>query len=56
MDKKIKEEYLEIGEKILQGMKLTFEKLVKETAKNDGELVFSENGKIVHIKARDWRK
>ena len=42
-----------IIEKILKGLEISFEKLVKEKAKNDEELVFSENGEIVRIKAKD---
>ena len=42
-----------IREKILKGLEISFEKLVKEKAKNDEELVFSENGEIVRVKAKD---
>ena len=42
-----------IGEKILTGLKISFEKLVKEKAKNDKDLIFEEDGKIVRIKAKD---
>ena len=45
-----------IIEKIHKGLQISFEKLVKEKAKNDEELVFSENGKIVRIKAKDILK
>ena len=40
-------------EKIKKGLELSFQKLVERTKKEDGELVFSNNGKIVRIKARD---
>ena len=42
-----------LTKKILKGLKISFEKLVKEKAKNDEELIFEENGKIVRIKAKD---
>ena len=45
-----------IREKILKGLEISFERLVKEKAKNDEELVFSENGEIVRIKAKDILK
>jgi hypothetical protein len=42
--------------KILKGARLAVEKLIKEAQKNDEYLVFSENGKIVKIKARKLKK
>ena len=42
-----------IGEKILKGLQISFEKLVKEKAKNDEDLIFGENGKIIRVKAKD---
>ena len=42
-----------LSEKIRKGVDLAFKRLVIERQKDDGELVFSENGKIVKIKARD---
>ena len=45
-----------LREKILKGIQISFEKLVKEKAKNDDELVFSEDGKIVRIKAKEILK
>lgn len=40
-------------EKILKGLDLTMQKLIKEKQKNDEEFVFSVNGEIVKVKARD---
>ena len=40
-------------EKIDEGVKKAFKKLVEEKASVDGELVFSENGKIIKTKAKD---
>jgi len=45
-----------LTEKILKGIKISFEKLVKEKARDDEELVFAENGEIVRIKAKDILK
>ncbi len=42
-----------LREKIKLGVRLAYEKLVRETALRDGELVFSRDGKIVHVKAKD---
>ena len=53
---KDKEYYYEIGNKIVKGMELAFERLVIEKAKNDEELVFSEDGKIIFVKAKDLLK
>ena len=40
-------------EKLIEGLELSFKKLVQQKIKEDAELVFSENGKIVRIKAKD---
>ena len=45
-----------LREKILKGIQISFEKLVKEKARDDEELIFSENGQIVRIKAKDILK
>ena len=47
------EEIKEIREKILQGLELAFQRLVEEKKREDGELVFSKDGKIYKVKARD---
>jgi len=39
--------------KISEGMALTFKKLVAYKAKNDQYLVFSDQGKIVKVAAKD---
>ena len=41
-----------IGDKIIKGAQLAYEKLVQEKAKANASLVFSENGKIIHVKAK----
>jgi hypothetical protein len=43
----------EIREKIRSGLHLAFKKLVTYKAKNDGFLVFSDNGKIIKVQAKD---
>jgi len=46
-------EYSDIRDKILEGIRRAVEKLIIKTAKEGGELVFSENGKIKIVKAKD---
>ena len=48
-----KEEVKVMRDKIVKGVDLAFERLLIEKQKDDSELVFSQNGKIVKIKARD---
>jgi hypothetical protein len=45
----------ELHDKIMKGMRLALDKLIIEERKTDGSLVFSKDGKIVHIKARDLK-
>ena len=40
-------------DKITAGVKLSIERLIERTKKEDGELVISKNGKVVRVKARD---
>lgn len=47
------EEMKEVEQKILQGLELAFRRLVEEKKREDGELVFSKDGKIYKVKARD---
>jgi hypothetical protein len=53
---KDKEYNYELGNKIVKGMKLAFEKLLIEKTKNDEERVFSKGGKIIFVKAKDLLK
>lgn len=48
-----KEEVKVMRNKIIKGIDLAFERLLIDKAKDDSELVFSRDGKIVKIKARD---
>ena len=43
----------EMREKIKNGLNLAFKKLVAYKAKNDQYLVFSDQGKIVKVAAKD---
>ena len=45
-----------IGDKIIAGVQLAYEKLVQEKAKANASLVFAENGKIIHVKAKKLLK
>jgi adenylate cyclase len=46
----------ELREKILKGLELSYEKLLQVKRKNNGELVFSKDEKIVIVKAADISK
>ena len=48
-----KEEVKVMSDKIIKGVELAYQRLLIVKAKDDSELVFSRNGKIVMIKARD---
>ncbi len=45
----------ELHEKIKQGLDLTFKKLLAEKRRNNEVFVFSKNGKIVEVKAVDYK-
>lgn len=53
---KANNDYSEINEKIMMGFRKAIEELIIKTAKEDGELAFSENGKIKIVKAKDLLK
>jgi hypothetical protein len=42
--------------KILQGIDLSYSRLLISKQKEDGELVISRNGKIIKVKAKDLIK
>jgi len=42
--------------KLLKGMHLSYNKLIEEKQKENGALFFSEEGKIVKVKARNLKK
>ena len=41
---------------ILAGIELAFKKLVETKSREDGDLVFSKDGKIIKVKARELQK
>jgi hypothetical protein len=45
-----------LHDKIKKGLELSFSRLVAARAKEDGELIFAENGEIVRIKAKNLVK
>lgn len=47
---------IELRGKILKGIELAFEKLVKAKQKNDGGFVYSKDGKIFIVKANELAK
>jgi hypothetical protein len=52
----MKNKSIELRTKILKGIEISFQKLIEKKCKEDGELIFWEKGKIVHIKAKDLLK
>ena len=44
---------IEFCRKILKGIELAFEKLVESKSKTNGEFVFSRDGKIYFVKAKE---
>ncbi len=43
-------------DKINEGILKAYDKLVRDKAKEDGELIFCEDGKIIKVKAKDLLK
>ena len=48
-----KHKYSDIRDKIIEGVQKAIDKLIIKTAQEDGELIFSENGKIKIMKAKE---
>jgi len=46
----------DLRNKIIAGLELSFKRLVNSKSKEDKELVFSKDGKIIRIKAKDLEK
>jgi len=46
----------ELRNKIMKGIELAFNRLILDKQRNDGELVFSRNGQIIKVKAKDLIK
>ncbi len=52
-----REEIIIMRDKILEGLKIAYNRLLEAKQKEDGELVFSEDGiTIKRVKARDLEK
>lgn len=49
-------EILALSKKITKGLRKSYDDLVRKTAAEDGELYFSENGKVVAVKAKKLLK
>ena len=47
--------YAELRDKLIAGTKLAFQRLVEKAKANDDYLVFSENGKVIKVKARSLK-
>ncbi len=43
----------ELREEIVNGLNLSFEKLIQEKKKTNSELVFSKKGKVIKVKATE---
>jgi hypothetical protein len=50
------EEFNIIKEKVTRGVNLAVDRLIQKTIKEDGDLVYLKDGKIVRIKARNLKK
>lgn len=48
--------YEDIKDKVLKGGKLAIERLLDKKRKDNSVIVFSENGKVVKLKAKDVRR
>lgn len=48
-----KKDILTMRNKILEGLKLSTQRLIAIKQKENGQLVFSENGKVIVINARE---
>ncbi len=45
----------ELVNKITEGVKLSIQRLIERTKKEDGELVIFRDGKVIKVKARDLK-
>lgn len=50
------EKIVELREKILKGIELSFEKLIKTKQKSHGKFVYLKDDKIIFIKANELAK
>lgn len=52
----MKKDKIILRNKIVKGLNLSYNRLLEQQQKEDKELVFSYNGKIVKVKARELDK
>jgi hypothetical protein len=45
---------VDLSVRIYEGLKVSFQRLLEEKRKNNGLLVFSENGKIIKLSAKQF--
>jgi len=50
------ENIIELREKILKGIELAFERLIKTKQRNNGRFVYSKDGKIFFVNAKELHK
>ena len=50
---KAKLDTTDLRSKILKGIDLAIEKLIRKEQQEDGELIFSKNGQVVVVKAKE---
>lgn len=50
------EKIVELRGKIIKGIELSFEKLIKSKQKSHGKFVYLKDGKIIFIKAKEMVK
>lgn len=50
------EKIVDLREKIIKGIELSFQKLIKAKQKSNGKFVYSKDDKIIIIKAKELAK
>jgi hypothetical protein len=45
----------ELRDKIVTGVNLAVKRLIEKKSKSDGELVYSHEGKVIKVKAKDLK-
>jgi hypothetical protein len=50
-----KHEMSDLTKKLMQGLDLSFKRLLKQRCKENGTFCFSENGQIITVKAKEVR-
>jgi len=47
---------VKIREKIIQGLELSYTRLIKHKIERNQDLVISKNGKVVHVDPKNYQK